>query len=76
MFDPEAARITDGRRLGANIETMESPRKKRAVVTYTLKVNGKNRFGAYTGNKLYECITDIGETRILSVAEFGPWLQP
>lgn len=73
MKDPDAAKVGDGRRSGPALQYVKGHMKTYAGVSYMFKVNGKNSYGAYTGNKLYSCVLDLDEKEILQVHELGPY---
>ncbi|MFK4705995.1 hypothetical protein ABIC83_002834 [Roseateles asaccharophilus] len=68
MKDPEAARITDGRRAGAMVYLVKQTTRIQAGILYTFMVNGKNSYGAYTGSKPFECYFDMSEKALLQVS--------
>ena len=72
MKDPEAARISAGRREGPALQ-FGQPELLPVAIEYYFKVNGKNSYGGYTGNKLYVCTFDLTETRLIAMREVGPY---
>ena len=71
MKDPEAARITEGSRSGPHLDYANG--RTFPSISYFFKVNGKNSYGAYTGEKLYTCSFDMAEKNLLYVREIGPY---
>jgi len=71
MKDPEAARISQGSRMGPSVGYASE--RIFPEVSYSFKVNGKNSYGAYTGEKLYTCSFDLAEKDILYIKEIGPY---
>lgn len=68
MKDPEAARITEGRRAGAMVYFARQTSRIQAGILYSFIVNGKNSYGAYTGSKRFECYFDMSEKALLQVS--------
>lgn len=71
MKDPDAARISEGARGGPSVEYEDG--RSYPVVRYFFKVNGKNGYGGYVGDKLYVCVYDLGEKRIVRIRESGAY---
>ena len=70
MKDPEAARISDGSRMGPDLQYLKGVGAYNGT-SYTFKVNGKNSYGGYTGNKLWTCVYDLTETKFITANEVG-----
>ena len=66
--DPDSLKISDVVRIGFTTITLHDARTM--VVQYGANVNGKNSYGAYTGNKPAVCYLDQTETRLLRVQTF------
>jgi hypothetical protein len=73
MKDPDAAKISEGRRLGPTLDYVKGAMVTRPAVSYSFKVNGKNSYGAYTGAKLWSCMMSLDEKDILDVKELAPY---
>ena len=53
-----------------SVTTMKIGDQSVAVVEYLTKVNAKNRYGGYTGEKPAICYANMTETKILSIKTF------
>ena len=73
MKDPGAAQLGEVLRLGPAVDRVNGSDFQ--VVNYAANVNGKNSYGAYTGERLHLCAFDSAEKRILRVAEIGPGIR-
>ncbi len=73
LKDPESAKISEGRRAGPSLDYVKGEMRTYAAVAYHFKVNAKNSYGGYTGNKLFSCVMDLEEKTILRVNEIGPY---
>lgn len=71
MKDPEAARISEGGRSGPTLDYADG--RTFPAISYYFKVNGKNSYGAYTGDMLYTCSFDLTEKNLLYAREVGPY---
>lgn len=63
--DKESLLVTQMRRVG--FTTINKHGTTLAVVMYSARVNGRNSYGAYIGEKSGYCYLDPSETRVLDV---------
>lgn len=61
--DPESLRIGSVQYLGA--KPWKLHQELIAARTYGLRINARNAFGAYEGERLYECLLSEDEARVL-----------
>lgn len=70
MKDPAAALITPARRGGLTLQYDHG--RTYPGVDYLLNINGKNSYGGYTGEKLWNCVFNENETVLVRLYEVGP----
>ena len=71
LKDPESARIKLVSRGGVALQRMDG--KAFYGVSYNMNVNAKNGYGAYTGERLYNCVFALDEKTYLGSQEIAPW---
>lgn len=71
MKDPESTRIKSVSRAGRALQRLAG--KSFYGVSYDMNVNAKNSYGAYTGEKLYNCVFSMDEKTYLGSQEIAPW---
>lgn len=73
LKDSGSARISEGRRVGPTIYLNDATLRSAPAVSYVLKVNAMNSFGAYTGDKRWTCYLALDEQSVLASEESGSW---
>lgn len=71
MKDPESARIKSISRAGPSLQRLAG--RSFYGISYDMNVNAKNSYGAYTGEKLYNCVFAMDERTFLGSQEIAPW---
>jgi hypothetical protein len=67
--DRDSLKIGDVIRLGAQTIKVDGQHVK--AHTYSMKINGKNTYGAYAGEKLYLCYVSPDESKLLAFKAVG-----
>ena len=62
--DPDSIKVDDIRRIGSGPSLRLTGE---TVIRYATEVNGKNSYGAYTGNRLAVCEFDLAEKKVQHV---------
>lgn len=69
LKDEESARFGKSVRLGPAYDYFLG--KTYRAVRYSMKINAKNSYGGYTGEKLWMCVFDETETKLVRVDQVG-----
>ncbi len=71
LKDPDGAKLSEIERLGASNVFIFGNTKVMALISYHVQVNARNSFGAYTGEHIWVCDFDMGETKLMQAHEVG-----